>query len=86
MYENDLHPTDDGFCYTFEFGTGEGYRLAGVGYVVNPAYVGLSSQEIELTCSVADPVTPEEVLAECEAQGVDSRARARLAGEYASRR
>ena len=65
IYVGDLHPWREGFIYSFKYGTGKGWTVNGVGAVDSERYSKMSSEEIELTCSVENPPSREDIYKAC---------------------
>ena len=65
IYTGKLRPYKDGFLYSFEYGTGKGQTINGAGIVQSEKYSKMSSEEIELTCSIANPLSPGDVYRAC---------------------
>jgi len=65
IYTGKLRPYKDGFLYSFRYGTGKGWIIDGVGTVQSEKYSKMSSEEIELTCTVANPTQPRDIYKAC---------------------
>ena len=65
IYVGDLRPRRDGFMYSFRYGTGKGASVHGVGIVDSERYSKMSSEEIELTCSIENPLSQEDIYKAC---------------------
>lgn len=65
IYTGSLRPCREGFLYSFRYGTGKGWTMDGVGIVQSEKYSKMSSEEIELTCTVANPPSPDDVYNAC---------------------
>lgn len=72
MYTDGPRPTEDGFTYSFKYGTGKGYVVYGAGDVVSERYSKMSPEEIELTCSVEAPTSPDDIYMACVRGGMTS--------------
>ena len=64
MYTGELRPYKYGFLYSFNYSTG-GVVISGTGFVENKKYSKMSSEEIELTCAVANPPSPNDIYKAC---------------------
>jgi len=76
-----IRGTPNGFTYCFDISTGKGVRLTGCGIVENRRYASMSPEEIELICSVENPVTPENLAEFAEINELDMKRLAMIA-EY----
>lgn len=65
IYTGRLRPYKDGFFYSFRYGTGKGGIIRGTGIVKSEKYSKMSSEEIELTCAVANPPSPDDIYKAC---------------------
>ena len=65
IYIGELRPYKDGFFYSFNYGTGKGWTMNGVGIVQSEKYSKMSSEEIELTCSIENPPSQEDIYNAC---------------------
>ena len=65
IYTGKLRPYKDGFLYSFRYGTGKGWIVDGVGGVQSEKYSKMSSEEIELTCTIANPTRPRDIYKAC---------------------
>ena len=68
MYTGRLMPWREGFLYSFRYETGKGWTINGVGGgggVKSEKYSKMSSEEIELTCAVANPPSPDDIYKAC---------------------
>lgn len=65
IYVGNLRPYREGFMYSFRYGTGKGCSVDGVGIVDSERYSKMSSEEIELTCSIENPPSREDIYKAC---------------------
>lgn len=65
IYTGRLRPWREGFLYSFRYGTGKGWTVDGVGSVQSEKYSKMSSEEIELTCTIANPPSPDDIYKAC---------------------
>lgn len=65
IYTGELRPYKDGFLYSFRYVTGNGWTVDGVGTVQSERYSKMSSEEIELTCTIANPMRPRDMYEAC---------------------
>jgi len=65
IYTGELRPCEEGFMYSFSYGTGKGWIMDGFGMVESGRYSGMSSEEIELTCAVENPPSPYDIYEAC---------------------
>lgn len=65
IYTGSLRPWREGFLYSFRYETGKGSIIEGAGIVQSEKYSKMSSEEIELTCAVANPPSPDDIYKAC---------------------
>ena len=65
IYTGGLRPCSDGFLYSFRYETGKGGIIRGAGIVKSEKYSKMSSEEIELTCTIANPMRPRDIYEAC---------------------
>lgn len=65
MYTGELRLYKYGFMYSFNYSTGGGVVISGTGFVENKKYSKMSSEEIELTCTIANPIRPYDIYKAC---------------------
>ena len=65
IYTGELRPYKDGFLYSFRYETGKGWTVGGTGAVQSRKYSKMSSEEIELTCTIANPIRPYDIYKAC---------------------
>lgn len=65
IYTGKLRPYKDGFLYSFRYETGKGGIIRGIGIVKSEKYSKMSSEEIELTCTVVNPPSPDDIYKAC---------------------
>ena len=65
IYTDKLTLRLDGFTYTYKYNTGYGNSVSGIGIVVSTRYSKMSAAEIELMCTVENPLTPEDIYKAC---------------------
>ena len=65
IYTEELRPRRNGFFYSYTYGTGRGGSVTGVGIVDSARYSKMSAAEIELTCAVENPPSPEDIYKAC---------------------
>lgn len=73
IYTGALQPCEDGFAYSFSYGTGKGWVMDGFGVVESERYSKMSPEEIELICSVELPPSPADVYCACIAGDMTPR-------------
>lgn len=65
IYTGSLRPWREGFVYSYRYGTGAGFSVNGVGIIDSERYSKMSSEEIELICSVENPTSPNDIYRAC---------------------
>lgn len=65
IYVGKLRPYKDGFLYSFRYEAGKGWTVDGVGSIQSEKYSKMSSEEIELTCTIANPIRPCDIYKAC---------------------
>lgn len=65
IYTGKLRPYKEGFLYSFRYEAGKGWIIDGVGSVQSEKYSKMSSEEIELTCTIANPLQPCDIYKAC---------------------
>ena len=65
IYTGELRPYKDGFLYSFRYEAGKGWTVDGVGAVQSEKYSKMSSEEIELMCTIANPMRSRDIYEAC---------------------
>ena len=65
IYTGELRSCSEGFLYSFRYEAGKGWTIDGVGSVQSEKYSKMSSEEIELTCTIANPMRPRDIYEAC---------------------
>lgn len=65
IYTKKLRPQRNGFFYSYTYDTGRGSFVSGIGIVDSVKYSKMSAAEIELTCTIEKPPTPEDIYKAC---------------------
>ena len=65
IYTGSFSPWRKGFFYSFRYETGNGSTIEGVGMVQSEKYSKMSSEEIELMCTIANPTRPCDIYKAC---------------------
>lgn len=73
IYTGELRPCEEGFMYSFSYGTGKGWTINGFGMVESEKYSRMSPEEIELICSAERPPSSVDIYGACLAGDMTRR-------------